>query len=201
MNSSYIRTETIRQEEAWGGAPNAQITNSFKAGYSPSRIFGPARFLRLLYGGGMGAEGFKLNPSNVYGCYWFAEDDVLQIKARLAEDLNKEPASRDTYLNRMAFALRNELRQGLAVCRDWSPRFDTFARLTLPAQKSVVGLTGVAKGQHVYSSEFPGQAVAIAPDTELSGGLRQYVIRFDLPANAAAIGWIHDGLRFDGLCR
>ena len=113
-------------------------------------------------------------------------------------DLKKQGSvDRATYLDRMAFALRDAFRQKLAICRDWTPRFDTFARLTIPPQKVVVGLIGEAKGQHVYSSAFPGHESAIAPDTNLSGGLMQYVIRFDLPANDAATNWIQDGLSFN----
>jgi hypothetical protein len=196
-----LRTEIIRVNEAWVGLPDATVTNSFQGGYSPRRIFGPARLLRLLYGGGLGAEGFAKHPSNVPGQYWFAEADVLRIKNRLELDARKGAPDRATYLNRMAFALRNEFRQLLAVCRDWTPRFDTLARLTVPPGKSVVGLVGPARGQNVYSSSFPGHEQAVAPDTHLAGGLTQYVLRFDVPANGGAPDWIRDGLSFDSLYR
>ena len=201
MIRTKIRTELIPFNAAWGGTLESTISNSFKHGYSPSRLHGPAQFLRLLYEGGMGAEGFKKKPSHALGCFWFAEADILRIKAELQADLKKqEPSNRATHLNRMGFALRNEIRQKLAICRDWSPRFDTFARLTIPPQQAVVGLIGEAKGQDVYSPDFPGHESAIAPDTNLSGGLMQYVIRFDIPANAAATNWIEPHLNFSLLC-
>ena len=196
-----IRTDIIRVNEAWGGMPDAAVTNSFAGVYSPARISGPARFLRLLYGGGLGAEGFKLNPSNVHGCYWFAEGDVLRIKEWLDSDLKKGSLDHVTYLNRMAVALRNELRQQLAICRNFSPRFDSFARLTVPPQKSVAALVGTARGQRAYSLNAPHYSAASAKDTKLSGGLTQYVMRFDIPANAAGKNWIQEGLCFDALYR
>ncbi len=202
MIRTKIRTEVIPFSEAWGGMLDSTISNSFKNGYSPSRLHGPARFLRLLYEGGMGAEGFEKKPSHALGCFWFAEDDILKIKADLEADLKKQGSlDRATYLNRLGFALRNEIRQKLAICRDWSPRFDAFARLTIPLQRMVVGLIGEAKGQNVYSSDFPGHESAIAPDTNLSGGLMQYVIRFDIPANDAATKWIEPRLNFSLLYR
>ena len=148
----------------------------------------------------MGAEGYAKDPSDVYRWYWFADEDVARIKAGLESDLKKGSTDRATYLNRIAFALRNEFRQKLAICRDWSPRFDFIARLTIPPQQAVVGLVGRAKGQHVYSDKFPGHEKAIAPDIHLSGGLKQYVIRFDVPANAAAGNWVQVS-RFDSLYR
>lgn len=149
----------------------------------------------------MSAEGFEKDPSNVFGSFWFDEDDVLRIKTRLEADLKKDPVDRETYLNRMAFAISDSLRQMLAISHDWTPRFEFIARLTLPPQKSVVGLVGTARGQNPYSKEIPGYEKAIAPDTILSGGLKQYVLRFDLPANAAAKDWIQDGINFSSLYR
>jgi hypothetical protein len=199
-----IRTESTRIDEAWEGPVDATVVDSFQNNiYLPLRIFGPAQFLRLLYGGNLGAEGFAKKPSNVTGWYWFAENDVVAIKSALEKDLKPFSVDRATYLNRMAFALRNEFRQKLAICRDWSPRFDFIARLTIPPQKSVVALVGIAKQQHVYSNRFPGYRAAIAPDTELSGGLKQYVLRLDMPANSDAIksNWIRDDLNFNSLYR
>lgn len=149
----------------------------------------------------MSAEGFERDPSNPTGWYWFDEVDVLCIKAQLEADLKKDPVDRETYLNRMAFAIRDNMRQMLAICHDWTPRFDSIARLTLPPQKSVVGLVGLARGQNPYSAKIPGYEKAIAPDTTLSGGLKQYVLRFDLPANAAAADWIQHGINFSSLYR
>jgi hypothetical protein len=198
MYSSHIRTETIDEKEAWGESPSSQVANSFKNGYVPARLFGPARFVRLLYGGGVGAEGFSKNPSNVYGCFWINEEDLLHIRDALRNDLsNQESAGKAVSMNRMGFALRHELRQMLAICRDWTPTFDFVARLAVPRDGSVVGLVGGAKGQHVYSSEFPDYQSAIADDTDLSGGLMQYVMRFDIPANQPASHWIQSDLNFD----
>ena len=196
-----IRTNTIRLHEAWGGFPNADITNSFLGGYKPTKVYGPARLLRLLYDGAPGAEGIAEDPSNLHGFYWFAEDEIRSIKDWLDSDLKKDSLDRVTYLNRMAIALRNELRQQLAICRNWSPRFDFFARLTVPPQKSVVGLVGTVRGQRVYDSNNPRYPSVSTKDTKLSGGLKQYVINFKMPANSSGMNWIQDALSFDLLYR
>lgn len=192
MSTNTIRTETVAEEEAWPGLPPTQTIESFQNGYVPSRIYGPARLIRLLYDGAVGPEGFSKAPSNPHGSFWCAENDVLALKNRLILEMKRQGGNYSTFLDRMAFALRDALRVKLAICHDWSPRLDSFARLTLPYDQEIYGLVGLAAGQPPYSKNHPGYEKAIALDTVLVGGMKQYVIHFGLPANSAAKEWVEE---------
>lgn len=89
--------------------------------------------------------------------------------------------------------MRHQFRNLLAVRRDWTPSFDYYLVLAIPAKEAVVALEGWVGEQPVYSDSFPG--ADHAKEIRLAGGLRQYVIRFDFPANRKAATWFQGGPR------
>jgi hypothetical protein len=192
-----IRTKDLRESDAW--KPSVDERNSFDAGqYQPCELKGPARLVRLLAHGGKAPEGQSYNASRTDGPYWFAEADFLRMreeaKSQLSADL-RSGETKETLDSRISWQMRFQLRDVLAVRRDWSPSFDYFIVLSIPEGKGVVALKGSVAGQPVYTNNFKGAARAKRGGIRLKGGLLQYVIHFDHPANAAAKAWIDPTLQ------
>ena len=100
-----IRTEIIRVNEAWVGMPGASVTSTFEGTYWPRRVFGPARFLRLLHAGEISyRSGVTSRTTGVIsrtkGLYWFAEEDFFRLKHELKANL-KRGMDYATYTDRM----------------------------------------------------------------------------------------------------
>lgn len=124
------------------------------------------------------------------GSFWFAEHDFLRIRSQAVADLRSQGGAGDWRRRlklRVGMYMRHQLRDLLAVRRDWTPSFDYYEVLEVPAKESVVALEGFVGDQPVYSDGFPG--AESAKSIRLAGGLRQYVIRFDFPANQKAFAW------------
>ncbi len=200
MGAHAIRAEIITSKEAWGGPPPEWVLSTFTGGAWPSRIYGPARFLRLLYHGGVDFDVTKLESSrdivptptpgqyalsDFPGGFWISENEFNEIKSSVENDLKGQAtAGAATNRDRLEMALRMQLRYKMAVCRDWSPCFDSVSLLTLPSQKSIMGLVGKARQQPAYNNTFPNHMSALAKDTILKGGITQFVINWKLPANS-----------------
>jgi hypothetical protein len=184
-----VAVQYISQAMAW--TPDAATANSFQGAWRACRIIGPARLVRLLSHCGQAPEGQMYSANRLDGSYWFAETDLLKIRAAAEADL-KSQASQGQGVNstRLGLYLRLRLRSLLAVSRDWTPSFDYYAGLTIPSSGLVTALAGTIKEQPVYSPDFPGEASAREAGLKLEGGFKQYVIRFDFPANKAALKWI-----------
>jgi hypothetical protein len=184
-----IHLNYIAQAEAW--TPSEKELGSFGVGvYQPCRILGPARLVRLLSHAAQAAEGQMYEANREDGPYWFEEADFLKIKAAAAAELKaqgrlSDPRARFKFL--VGMYMRHELRNVLAVSRDWTPSFDYYLVLAIPAGASVIALEGTIGDQPVYSNDFTDQPTAAG--MRLIGGLRQYVIRFDFPANQQAVKW------------
>ena len=179
-----IKLETIPSSQAW--QPNADTVYSFAGGHRTCRVHGAARLVRLLSHAGQAPEGQFYGANRDDGEFWFAEADFLRIKAAAEADLRQQggwdPArARD----RISMYLRHQLRDLLAVRRDWTPSFDYYALLNVPGGESLVALVGKVRKQPVYSPDFPGEELARKAGLELPGGLTQYVINFTFPANQA----------------
>jgi hypothetical protein len=86
--------------------------------------------------------------------------------------------------------LRHELRQVLAIRRDWTSSFDGYVVMTVPSGASLAAFRGPIRQQAVYSPGTPGAEGANAAGLRLEGGLMQFVIRFDFASNRAATNWI-----------
>jgi hypothetical protein len=184
-----FRIEYLPPGSAW--TPDAGTVGSFDGGWRAGRIHGAARFVRFLSHAGQAPEGQTYAANRQDGAFWLAEERFLQIKVRAEADLKRQPgAGPGRTPNRLAMYLRHEFRCLLAVRRDWTPSFDYLARLTIPHGESVVALIGKIKEQPVYSPAFPGEASAREAGLKLEGGLIQYVIWFDFPANVKARNWI-----------
>ncbi len=124
-------------------------------------------------------------PNRRDGSFWFAEQDFFRLKGQAAADLRGQGGS-DQLRKRLGMYLRLQLRDFLAVRRDWTPSFDGYVVLSLPAGASVIALVGRVNEQPVYSSDFPGEASARQAGIILPGGLTQYVIRFGFEPNRHA---------------
>lgn len=192
-----IRIEPIPRSSAW--TPSPDTVNSFSNGmYRPCKIVGAARLVRLLSHAGQAPEGQMYKANLVEGSFWFDEQDYLSIKFEAEADLRAQARTGDPQDKlgfRIGMYLRHQFRNLLAVRRDWTPSFDYYILLDIPANNGVVALEGFVAEQPVYSNVFPGAAEAEKAKIRLVGGLKQYVIDFSFPPNQRAVDWIAKSLR------
>jgi hypothetical protein len=186
-SANMIRLDYLRPSEAW--RPDFQTIVSFAMPHRACRIRGPARLVRLITVGGQAPEGQFFGPNDPEGAFWFAEDDFLMLKACAQADLGGQGRP-DRFGERLGMYLRHQFRDVLAVRRDWTPSFDGYVLLSVPAGASVTALVGWIKEQPVYSPKFPGEASGRLAGIRLAGGLTQYVINLKFPANRPARRWI-----------
>jgi hypothetical protein len=196
-----LRLETLPPSAAW--QPDADTIASFDGAYRVCRLHGPARLMRLLTLGGVAAEGQGYDPNAPQGSFWFAEANFQRLKMMAEADLRSQSGPgilpEATMRSHLRMYLRLQLRDFLAVRRNWTPSFDRGARLSVPKGESLVALVGRVRWQPVYSPEFVGEPAA--RDLErmglrLPGGLTQYVINFSFPTNHPARAWIQTGVMF-----
>ena len=189
-----IRIEHIPPSAAW--QPDATTVNSFMGGiFRPCKILGHARLVRLLSHAGQAPEGQMYEANRMDGSFWFDEQDFLRVRSQAEADLRSQGGTGDWHQrlkSRIGMYMRHQFRDLLAVRRDWTPSFDYFVLLVVPAGEAIVALEGWVGDQPVYSDEFPGSDAARKAGVRLAGGLKQYVIRFDFAANRKALAW------FDG---
>ena len=177
-----FRLEYLAPTEAW--RPGPDTIRSFAGGYRACRVHGPARLVRLLSHAGQAPEGQMYGANREDGEFWFAEADFRRIRAEAEADLRTQGGyDLARAKERLSMYLRHQFRDLLAVRRDWTPSFDYYALLAVPAGASVVALVGKVREQPVYSKDFPGEELARKAGLKLSGGLTQYVINFTFPAN------------------
>jgi hypothetical protein len=192
-----IRIEQIPRSAAW--TPTPDTVNSFTNGiYRSCKILGPARLLRLLSHAGQAPEGQMYEQNLETGSFWFDEQDYFRIRSEAEADL-KAQAGRDGHRERIkartGMYLRHQFRDLLAVRRNWTPSFDFYIVLGIPANNAIVALEGSVSEQPVYDNAFPGAAAAKKAKIKLQGGLKQYVIDFRFGPNVSAVRWIDRSLR------
>lgn len=176
--------ENISPAEAW--TPDPDTVLSFCGGYQACRLHGPARLVRLLAHAGQAPEGQFYGANRTDGAFWLAETDYERLRqAALADLAGQADGGRSG--TRLGLYLRLQLRDLLAIRRDWTPSFDYLAPLQLPRGASVVALVGRIRRQPVYSPGFAGAEGAARAGIDLPGGLTQYVINFQFPANQGAV--------------
>lgn len=192
-----IRTQQIPRSGAW--TPDRDTVNSFTNGiYQPCKILGAARLVRLLSHAGQAPEGQMYKANLEEGSFWFDEQDYFRIKAAAEADLRSQAGKEDASAklkSRIGIYLRHQFRNLLAVRRNWTPSFDYYVLLEIPAGSSVIALEGSVAQQPVYSSDFQGATAAKKAGIRLEGGLKQFVIDFRFPANSKAASWIDSTLR------
>lgn len=183
--------ESIKLTEAW--VPDSDTVQSFAHGYRACRLRGPARLVRLLSHAGRAPEGQIYGPNRLEGSYWFEERDLERLRRLAHADLKATsgPGEKSGPSYRLGMSLRIQLRDLLAIRRDWTPSFDYRVILALPTGAALVALVGQIRGQPVYSEHVDGADGAAKAGITLPGGLVQYVIDFEFPANRS-------GLRFIG---
>ncbi|MFO1501430.1 MAG: hypothetical protein U1G07_24085 [Verrucomicrobiota bacterium] len=170
-----------------------QTYHSFEGRFRAAKVNGPARLMRLLSHTGQAPEGQRYSANALEGSYWFAEEDFRRIQRAAARDLAQQRSPLDSgekVAARLGIYMRHQLRQFLAVRRDWTPSFDYYAILSIPPGRSLAALVGKVRAQPVYSPEFDGEARARQAGLRLEGGLTQYVIQFGFPENRPARDWI-----------
>lgn len=175
------RIEHLSRSEAW--QPDADTVTSFQhAAFTACRVLGPARLVRLLCHAGVAPEGQTYGANRQDGSFWFTEDQFHQLRAAAIADLRSQGGGSER--DRLRAYLRLQLRDVLAVRRDWTPSFDYFAVLAIPDGKAAVALMGKIAGQPVYDpSTYAGQQSS-RQGVFLAGGLTQYVIDFRFKANS-----------------
>ena len=175
-----FRLDYLQPSEAW--QPDADTIRSFSGAGRPCRVHGVARLVRLVTFGGQAPEGQAYDPNRRDGSFWFAETDFLRLRSQAEADLRSQ-GNPGRLGDRLGMYLRHQFRDLLAVRRDWTPSFDGYVVLSLPAGKWLIAFVGRVNEQPVYSPSFPGEASARLTGLRLAGGLTQYVINFDFPAN------------------
>lgn len=192
-----ISLTTLPDSAGW--ERSADEVSSFRGPSRFAELGGPARLVRLLSSvtGGGGArrspEGESVMANRVDGKFWLAAEDFERMRARARAEIAAQARGGGFRASREQLAslhLRMQLREGLAVSRDWAfGDFGKYVVLSVPAGARLVVLVGTVEAQPVYSGDRPDLA-EVARGMKLAGGLTQYVIRFDFPANAAAHGWL-----------
>ena len=173
-------------------APGRRYCPQLRWTVSSRRVPGPARLVRLLSHAGQAPEGQFYAPNREDGSYWFEEAALWKLKTDAQADLRAQGKCNSSAL---AAYLRLQLRDVLAIRRDWTPSFDYYALLEIPAKASLIALIGRIKKQGVYSRNIPGSSSAGTRGIFLPGGLTQYVINFAHPPNARARDWIESPFR------
>lgn len=171
--SLSLRHEFLSSDE---GFSNESYLSTFVPGTcKPCRIHGPANLVRLV-------DGSRYSPFGPSpGDFWMEEIVFLNFMAAAAADLASQNRQPDPALT--GLHARFQLRDGLAVSRDWS-NLDQYIRLVLPAGDSLIALVGPAAGQGYYSSNRPeDRARAGAAGITLPGLTEQIIINFNYPDN------------------
>lgn len=189
-----FKLDFLQATEAW--RPDTGTVSSFYGQFRACRIHGFARLVRLVTFGGQAPEGQLFGSNRSDGSFWFAEEDFLRLKSQAEADLRMQGSSSRQIRHRLGVYLRHQFRYLLAIRRDWTPCFDRYVILSVPTGESVIALVGQIHTQPVYSPEFPGEASARSAGLRLVGGLMQYVIKFDFPANKKARVWIQPPKQF-----
>lgn len=192
-----FKLEKIEKSAAW--EPKYDVKESFTGGnYEAARLHGPAMLVRLLCHEGVAVEGQPFDANRPDGSFWFSQDDFRRLKSEAESDLHRQNKGqfRAPAKSLVGLYMKHQLRSLLAVRRDWSPSFDCYVDLHVPAGKHLVVLSGEVEAQPVYSPDFDGHEMARRAGLSLPGGFRQYVIDFNFPANRPFQNCIGDKVPF-----
>lgn len=179
-----LKLEKLKNSEAW--EPEDWVKESFTGGnYEVARLHGPAMLVRLLCHAGVAAEGQPFNANRQDGSFWFGQSDFRRLRSAAEAEIHQQNKGqfRASTKSLAGLVMKDRLRGLLAVRRDWSPRFDYYVDLLVPGGKHLVVLYGVVEAQPIYSPSFDGHEAAKRTGEILPGGLTQFVIDFDFPAN------------------
>ncbi len=163
---------------------------SFRGKPIPCRISGPPGLVRLVQQG-----------RRKTGAFWFEEPVFTRLREKARLDLaaqnpgNKEPFS-ISMKEMVGLYMKHCLRSDLAICKNWTENFDSYAVLPLRPVDSLVAWVGMIADQPYYEKPKPGDYTKAEYKAKLAiyeqaerGGVsllareKQYVIRFDHAAN------------------
>jgi hypothetical protein len=165
---------------------------SFATAPTAYRLSGPPGLVRLVQNGGLKT-----------GAFWFSETVFSRLRAQAKADLarqsagHKEPFSRPMK-EMVGMYMRHCLRQDLAICKDWTENFDSYAVLPLRPQDTLIAWVGKIRPQPYYAKPDPAKFTkaeyadrlrvfeqAEAGGVSLLAGEDQFVIDFRFSANRA----------------
>lgn len=130
--------------------PSAEALNSFEGLRTFYRVTGPGRLVPLMQFGQRRA-----------GEYWFEEQVFERLRQRAASELMQQNAGSQPFAASMpsmvGLYMKLCLRSDLAVCKNWTPNFDSYVVLDFRPTDSVVALVGRIKSQPYYSKPVPGE--------------------------------------------
>ena len=183
-----MKITPIKPTEAFSLSLDEQ--RSFRGAPTPCRISGPPGLVRLVQ-----------NGRRAVGAFWFEEPVFTRLREKARLDLaaqnpgNKEPFS-IPMKDMVGLYMKHCLRSDLAICKNWTADFDSYAVLPLRPVDSLVAWVGKIADQPYYSPPSHGtlskkeyQDQMAIHDRAEAGGIRllatenQYVIHFDHPAN------------------
>jgi hypothetical protein len=163
---------------------------SFAGAPAPFRLSGPPGLIRLVEKGGLKA-----------GAFWFGEPAFSRLRAQAKADLARQhPGEKEPFARPMkemvGMYMKHCLRQDLAIRKNWTENFDSYAVLPLRPQDALVAWVGKVRPQPYYSKPDPRGLTkeeyaarmhvfeqAEAGGVSLMAGEDQYVIDFRFPAN------------------
>lgn len=164
-----------------------EVAASFRGNRLNCFIVGPARLVRIGQLGGIGMGGNMLEGSVIAGRFWFSESFLKSLQAWAHKDLRDQGALKPGH---QSFVVKIELRQRLAICKDFTENLDVYSVLSIPAGKRMAVTIGVVAEQPAYSPTSPNHMTSESGGVRFEGGARQIVIDFSHPANIDAKSWI-----------
>jgi hypothetical protein len=182
--SRSIRLEPIPASEAFDTTDYAPTFAS--SGFRACRLHGPASLVRLVHG-----ERYSILASNAY---WIEAAVFQKFLAEARSEIARQGDAPPAHL--VGLHMRFQLRDALAVSRDWSD-LDHYIELHLPPGQALVALVGQAAGQPYYSvRQSADHARAEAANIRLPGGGEQIVIDFKHPSNRDAVRFVSGTIPF-----
>jgi hypothetical protein len=178
--SLSLRHDFLASDESFS---SASYLSTFVAGdCRPCRIHGQGTLIRLV-------DSSRYNPfAPSPGDYWTEAAVFQRFMLDAAADLAAQNRAPNAALT--GLYARFQLRDGLAVSRDWS-NLDAYIVLELSPGQSVVALVGPARGQGYYSVKQPVErGKAEAAGITLPGLTDQIVINFEFEENRKVLSHV-----------
>jgi len=183
-----------------------ELWRSFYGPPTFNELRGPGALIRLVQFEKRTYEGFELKASSLSSrpgkpTCWIEEEVFVDLWREARFELNRQQAAaKQPFSTPLPILIGNYvrhcLRMDLAVCKDWTNDFDGFVRFRLMPGDEITALVATVARQPAYSAKHPQHKAVLANKIYLSGGITQYVIDFDFPANRSWGGRILGPFRF-----
>ena len=167
---------------------SADAARSFATIPRLARITAPGALVRFITHSDPAPRGPAGERSRYAGRFWFDANLLELVRRQALNELTQQrlaPSGPTTNTLRDLIGLytRLYLRESLAICKNWKENFDATVTLELLPKQSLIALVGPIADQPYYSPDSPDYERAAAAKIRLQGGVTQYYIDFNHPAN------------------